>query len=92
MCKIVGIGSIKIRMIDGIRRTLYNVRHAPRLKRNLCSLGMLDCPGYFFMSKNDSLRIIKGTEMVMKGVKTICLYVLEGSPVPMLATIPDVLK
>lgn len=92
MCKIVGVGSIKIKMIDGIRRTLHNLRHAPRLKRNLCSFGMLDCLGYFFMSKNGSLRIIKGNEMVMKGVKKNCLYVLEGSPVPMLATIPDVLK
>ena len=79
MCKIVGIESIKIRMIDGIRRTLHNVRHAPRLKINLCSLGIPDCPRYFFMSKNCSLRIIKGTKMVMKGVKKNCLYVLEGS-------------
>lgn len=31
-CKIVGIGSIKIRMFDGIIRTLHDVRHALRLK------------------------------------------------------------
>jgi hypothetical protein len=38
-CKIIGIGTIKIRMHDGIVRTLTNVRHIPDLKKNLISLG-----------------------------------------------------
>lgn len=67
--RIVGIGFIKIRMFDGTTRTLYGARHAPRLKRNLICLGMLDGLGYFFKSDNGGLRIMKGTELVMKGVK-----------------------
>ena len=42
VCKIVGMGSVKVEMFDGSVQTLSDVRHAPRLKRNLISLGMLD--------------------------------------------------
>ena len=42
VCKIIGIGSVKIKTFDGTVRALHEVRHAPRLKRNLISLGMLD--------------------------------------------------
>jgi len=45
-CKIVGIGSIRVKMYDGIVRTLTNVRHVPELKKNLISLGVLDFGGY----------------------------------------------
>jgi hypothetical protein len=31
-CKTVGIGSIKIKMFDGIVRMLIEVRHVPKLK------------------------------------------------------------
>ena len=34
-CKTIGIDSIKIRMHDGIIRTLGNVRHVPDLNKNL---------------------------------------------------------
>lgn len=40
--KIVGIGTIRIRMHDGIVRTLTNVRHMPDLKKKLISLGTLE--------------------------------------------------
>lgn len=71
MCRIVSIGSLKIKIFDRIARTLHDARHAPRLKRNLISLGMFDSLGYLFKFENDGLRIMKWTEMVMKGVKKI---------------------
>ena len=37
--KIVGIGTIKIKMLDGIIRTIGEVRHVNDLKKNLLSLG-----------------------------------------------------
>ncbi|KAH9744862.1 hypothetical protein KPL70_003863 [Citrus sinensis] len=82
VCNIVGIGSVKIKMFDGTIRSLHEVRHAPRLKRNLISLGMLDSLGYFFKSRTGGLEIRKGTKIVMKGVKENGLYVLQGSSVP----------
>jgi hypothetical protein len=44
-CKIVGMGTIRIRMHDGIVRTLKNVRHILELKKNLISLCTLDSLG-----------------------------------------------
>lgn len=41
VCKIVGIGYVKVKMFDGIIIAIHEVRHAPRLKRNLIYLGML---------------------------------------------------
>ena len=79
VCKIVGLGSVKVEMFDGSVQTLSDVRHAPRLKRNLISLGMLDGMGYSFKSENSGLKIMNETEMVMKRVKKNDLYVLEGS-------------
>lgn len=40
-CKIVGVGTIRIKMYDGVVRTLIGVRHNPNLKKNLISLGTL---------------------------------------------------
>ncbi|KAH9670481.1 hypothetical protein KPL70_017006 [Citrus sinensis] len=55
-CKIVGIGSVKIRMYDGTTRTLEHVRHVPGLKKNLIPLGMLDSSGYIFKSDHGGLK------------------------------------
>ncbi|KAL0285221.1 UNVERIFIED_CONTAM: Retrovirus-related Pol polyprotein from transposon TNT 1-94 [Sesamum angustifolium] len=38
-CNIVVVGEVRIKMYDGIVRTLYDVRHIPDLKKNLISLG-----------------------------------------------------
>jgi hypothetical protein len=54
-CKIVSIGTIKIRMHDGIVRTLTNVRHIPDLKKNLISLGTLDSLGYKYSGEGVEL-------------------------------------
>ncbi|KAG8473125.1 hypothetical protein CXB51_035068 [Gossypium anomalum] len=42
LCKIIGVGTIKVYMFDGVVRTLSDVRHVPELKRNLISLSTLD--------------------------------------------------
>ena len=36
-CKITGIGNIRIKMFDGVVRTLCDVRHVPEVKKNLIS-------------------------------------------------------
>ena len=45
-CKIEGIGSIRIKIFDGIIRTLTDVRYIPKMKRNLISVSALDAKGY----------------------------------------------
>jgi hypothetical protein len=43
--KVVGIGSIRIKMFDGTVKILTDVRHVPDLRKNLISLGVLDTRG-----------------------------------------------
>ena len=65
VCKIVGIGTIKIRMHDKIVRTLKNVRHIPNLKKNLISLGILDSLGYKYSSEGGVIRVSNGSLVMM---------------------------
>jgi hypothetical protein len=59
-CKIVGIGTIRIRMHDGIVRTLTNARHIPDLKKNLISLRSLDSLGCKYSGEGVVIRVSKG--------------------------------
>ncbi|KAL5537520.1 hypothetical protein UlMin_043650 [Ulmus minor] len=47
-CKVIEIGTVKIKMHDGIIKTLCNVRHFPKLKKNLISLETLDSLGSIY--------------------------------------------
>eukprot|EP01018_Ginkgo_biloba_P027656 Gb_41806 [translate_table: standard] len=78
-CETVGIGSVKIRMFDGIVRTLTEVRHVPELKKNLISLGVLDSAGYKCTCQGGVMKVSKGILVVMKAKKIRNLYQLEGS-------------
>ena len=49
-CKIVDIGSVRVRCHDGIVRTITEVRHIPDLKKNFISLGTLDKQGYKYIT------------------------------------------
>ncbi|KAG8493024.1 hypothetical protein CXB51_010410 [Gossypium anomalum] len=81
-CKIAGVGTIKVKMFDGVVRTLSDVRHVLELKRNLISLSTLDSKGYRYTAESGVLKISKGSLVVIKGQrKTIKLYVLQGSTV-----------
>ena len=45
-CRIAGIGAVRIKMFDGVVRTLDDVRHVPDMKRNMISLSTLDSKRY----------------------------------------------
>ena len=66
-CKAVGIGNIIIKMFDGVVRMLCDVRHVPNLRKNLISLGTLDCNGFSYKSTNRVMNVSKGVMIVMKG-------------------------
>jgi hypothetical protein len=78
-CKTVGVGSIRIRMFDGIVRELMDVRYVPELKLNLISLGVLDSGGYKYAGQGGALKVSKGSLVVMKETKVDNLYKMEGS-------------
>ncbi|KAJ4967885.1 hypothetical protein NE237_014586 [Protea cynaroides] len=81
VCKIVGIGTVRIKCHDGIVRTLTDVRHIPDLKKNLISLSTLDSIGCSYTGGGGALKVYKGSLVVMKGNKVNSLYVLQGSTV-----------
>ena len=80
-CKVIGIGTVKIKMFDGVVRILSDVRHIPDLTKNLISLGTLDSLGYGYSGKGGVLKVSKGALVVMKGEKTGNLYRLIGNTV-----------
>lgn len=81
-CKVIGIGTIKIKMFDGVVRTLRDVRHVPALKKNLISLGMLESKGCTFSAKDGAFKVSKGTLVVIKGTRLDNnLYKLQGDTV-----------
>ena len=66
-CHIRGVGDVRIKMHDGVIRTLSKVYHIPELKRNLISLGTLEKNGCKYVAENGILRISKGALVVLKG-------------------------
>lgn len=80
-CKILRIGSVRLKLHDGMERVLKEVRYIPELKRNLISLGMMDRSGCTFKSESGTLKISRGALVVMKGVIKNGLYTLIGKTV-----------
>jgi hypothetical protein len=78
-CKTIGVGSIRIRMFDGIIRELTDVRYVRELKSNLISLGVLDSCGYKCTGQGGAFTVSKGSLVVMKETKVDNLYKMERS-------------
>ncbi|KAF3643363.1 hypothetical protein FXO38_20632 [Capsicum annuum] len=77
--KIAGIRTIRIKMFDGVVRTLGDVQYVPELKRNLISLSTLDSNGYSYIGEGGVPKVTKGALVMMKGQrKSINLYILRG--------------
>ncbi|CAD6232026.1 unnamed protein product [Miscanthus lutarioriparius] len=78
--EIVGIGSVQIKMHDGMICTLKDVRHIPGMTRNLISLSTLDAEGYRHSSSSGVCKVSKGSLIHMIGdMNSAKLYVLRGS-------------
>jgi hypothetical protein len=81
-CKITGIGNIRIKMFDGVVRTLCDVRHVLEVEKKLISLGILDSNNYGYKSVDGVMKVTKGAMVVMKGQKNSKnIYKLLGSTI-----------
>ena len=81
-CKVTRIGNIKIKMFDGVVRTLCDVRHVPDLRKNLISLGTLDYNKFSYKSTSGIMKENKGVMTVMKGQKLARnIYKLLGTTI-----------
>ncbi|PHT68954.1 hypothetical protein T459_28441 [Capsicum annuum] len=78
---------VRIKMHDGIVRTLRNVRCVPKLKKNLSSLGTLESHGCKYTCEGGVLEVSRGGLVVMKACKSGTLYALSGSTITGVATI-----
>ena len=81
-CQIIGIGSVQIKMHDGIIRTLTDVRHILDMRKNLISLSTLDGKGYKYSGGDGVLKVSKGSLIIMKGdLKSANLYHLRDTTI-----------
>ena len=78
-CKVKGIGTVRIKMFDGIVRELKKVRYVPQVKKNLISVGTLKALSHGISIRDDVLKMTKGSMVVLKGVRRNNLYYLKGS-------------
>ena len=77
--KIVGVGSVRIKIHDGVVWTLAGVRHVPDMSKNLISLSTLEIGGYSFVGGDRILDIIRDAVVVMRARCIGRLYELQGS-------------
>lgn len=73
----MGVGTVQLRMFDGIVRILENVRHVPELKKSLILLSELDSRGYKYTGQGRVIKVSKGILVVIKGLET-CINCLEA--------------
>ena len=81
-CQIVGKGKNKIKLQNGNHWLLHEVRHVPRMSRNLISAGQLGDEGCVVTFNDKNWKVSKGSLVVEKGVKLGTLYLCTGHIIP----------
>ncbi|GAB2213209.1 hypothetical protein Droror1_Dr00021231 [Drosera rotundifolia] len=76
VCEIVEIGVVKVRMYDGVVRTLGDVRYIPDLRKNLISVGRFVSRNCFVPVREEDMRVSRDTLMIMKTRKVNNHFVL----------------
>ena len=67
-CNMEGIGTIQIKMFDGMIRELKKVRYVIQLKRNHISVGSLKTLGLEVSIKDRVIKMTKGPMVILKDV------------------------
>ena len=80
-CKMTGIGSVQIKMFDGVIRKLNDVRHVPNLKKNFIFLGVLDVSGYRITLEGGNLKIACGALVAIEGTRRGSIYYLNETTI-----------
>jgi len=62
-------------------RKLKDLRYVPQLKRNLISVGALEALRFEVSIRDGVLKLIKGSMVILKGVRRNNLYYLKGSTI-----------
>ena len=91
-CHIEGIGTVCIKLFNGLVRELKDVRYVPKLKKNLISFGVLETHGLRETLGESVLKMSSGSFVVLKGIRCNNLYHLKGSAVVRNLTASEYLK
>ncbi|KAH9729490.1 hypothetical protein KPL70_009367 [Citrus sinensis] len=77
-CRTMGIGTIRLKMFDGMVRELKEVRFVPALKKKLISVGALEAKSYRVSIKDGIMKFTHGAMVILQGVRRHNLYYLKG--------------
>ena len=80
-CKMMEIGSVQIKMFDGVIRKLNDMRYVLDLKKNLISLGVLDVSGYRIILEGENLKVARGALVAIKGTRRGSIYYLNRTTI-----------
>ncbi|KAM7494450.1 hypothetical protein LguiB_029059 [Lonicera macranthoides] len=73
-CTVMGVGIVKIKMFDGVERTLGGVAYVPKLRKNIISISQLDSKGCQVLVEGGAMKITRGNKVLAKGEKRNGLY------------------
>ena len=76
-CEIVGMGDVKLETNIGYKLVLKYVRHVPKMRFSLISIGKLADEGYHSHLGEDKWKLIKGTFVLARGKKNNNFYKTE---------------
>ncbi|KAH9779099.1 Integrase catalytic domain-containing protein [Citrus sinensis] len=77
-CRTMGIGTIRLKMFDGMIRELKEVRFVPALKKNLISVGALEAKGYKVTIEDGTMKFTHGAMVILQGIRCHNMYYLKG--------------
>jgi len=80
-CDVMGLGTVKVKMFDGVVCTSGGVAYVPKLRKNLISMSQLDSKGCKCSIAGGAMKITRGCMVVMKEEKCGGLYCLVGNTV-----------
>jgi len=59
-CQMIGIGTVRIKMFDGVVKDLTDVRYIPQMKKNIISVGVVEPKRLKVTLENGILKVTKG--------------------------------
>ena len=80
-CSMDGVRTVLIKMFDGMVRELKDMRYVSQIKKNLISVLSLEAQGLEFSRKDGVLKVLKGSMVMLKGLRHNNLYYLKGNTI-----------
>ena len=69
-CNMEGIGTVFIKMFDGMMRELKEVRYVAQLKKNLILVGALKVLGVEISGRDGVLKMLRGSMLIVPAYDT----------------------